>query len=233
MSKIKNIFLLIFICQTILSAATDKIPDSAGGVVTFPKTNEIPGWGKVLSFDSIYRWGLSNSIYINRDSSPIVDNYAVYVHKNGSAIEFKDLKRYGPYYIFIDFVTYKGRSIGINSRLKIYVDGNFFDELTWNELQQISYYSKEIPREYYFDGIIRVEFREIDTVGGFWGIWDVALTDGTPPKAKEKKDYDFSPLIKKYVSEKTEKIKKISPESKENKDFKIKVPDGPVEPSAE
>ncbi len=227
--KITAIF-PILIC-TVLSAGMNKISVTEGGTVVFPKNNDIPGWGKVLQFDNIYRWGLSNSIYINKDSEPVVDGYAVYVHKDGSYIEFTDMKRFEPYYLFIDFVTFKGKSSGINSRLKIYADGYLLDELGWSELTQMMYYSKEIPREYYFDGIVKIELKEIDSIGGFWGIWDIALTDGKLPLKKEKIKYDFNPLIQKYISEKTERMKTLSPEKANENEFKIVLPDTPVEPS--
>lgn len=224
--------LVMMIC-IIANASSLKSPtivlSSTNGIINFNNVKKFYGWDKILNYDKIYRWGLSSGVHIEKDAPPVVDNLASYITKNQSSINFENLDRYKDYSIYIDFVKYKGKSRNINSRLKIYADNNLIDEIRWGELSNFNYYYLKIPRKYNYDGKIKFDFVEIDSVGGFWGIWDVIISsDGLPKIKKVEKEKNIRP--KKFIDENIKKFRKDVPAEKKSDGLNVKEPLTPKDP---
>lgn len=202
-----------------------------GGYCIIPVTKEAQkkGFPKVIPYSEIYRWGVSNSIYIQKDKSPHIDNYAAFLSESSLKLNFKGMKPFNTYNLIIDFVTFRGKPRNINSRLKIYADNQLLDELRFGELDPTKLYLVELPRNISYDGKVTLEFVEFSKNPGFWGFWDLVISSTDvkidSKQSKSTKILDFQKIILDYK----QRFKKESDKSKETKDtFIIHEPSEPV-----
>ncbi len=137
-------------------------------------------WLKTLDEKRIRYWCRSNGMGLASDAPPVANRMAAFVSKNGSTIEVKGLARFKRYSAWIDFVRYLSVDRSpVSARLEIYADRRLVGAF---RLGDITYrnnpYRLELPYDLTLDGNIVLEFREYSHSGGFWGVWDVVVTDG-------------------------------------------------------
>lgn len=219
-----TLLILIFTISLIGSENGYHINKEGYAFLPFDKKTSVE-YGEILNYKQIYKWGLSNSLYVKPDKKPFIDNHACFLTGENIFIDFKGLSPSQKYYLIIDFVAYNAKKSFINSRLKIYADSNLIEEMRWGEQNNKQVVIIELPSELTYDGIVKIEMIEFSVVKGFWGIWDIALTTGKIPNTKKKN----SPVIelRKYILDRKSKFRKKD-ETTENGEFDIKEPTGPV-----
>lgn len=139
----------------------------------------IYSWHDAITFKQIFRWGRSEGIELFDDSAPVVDRRARFISKFGSKIKVSNLKSDRKYRIWIDFVHFHGVGDGdIISRLEVFMDDKLVKTLNFGEIgKNNNPYKLEIPYELSADGDVEIVFKEHSPMGGFWGIWDVVISD--------------------------------------------------------
>jgi hypothetical protein len=175
-------------------------------------------WMKTLTSKEIANWCRSRSMVPVPDAKPVVNNKASFVSRYGSVISVKGLQRHRRYRAWIDFVRYRGNGdCGVSARLEIYGDRKLLKSFRYKDLQEMRKpFVLSIPYEVTHDGAVELKFREYSDTGGFWGVWDVVVSDqyelpetlsgsGADKAGAEMKIRD--PLIEEKKELRPEKIK--------------------------
>ena len=158
-------------------------------LVINPGENESRGyfsdWYSVTTKMDIYDWGRMKNLQMINDKGPVIDNKAFFVSKYGSKIVIKneDLKKGRQFKAYFDFVTY--RDFNVNdypSRLKLTmfnpVTGFRIEkELKIGDIDERKLYQLDVPYELTSGGYFEILFREFSPRTGYWGIWDLIITD--------------------------------------------------------
>jgi hypothetical protein len=178
----------------------------------------IYSWHDVVAFKDIYQWGRSRGIELLEDSAPVVDGRARFISKFGSAIRVSNLKSDHRYRVWIDFVTFRrvDRS-GIISRLEIFMDKKLVETLNFGEVGMSNNpYKLEIPYDLSIDGNVEIIFIEHSSMGGFWGIWDLVVSDSNELTGllfrEKRKGADRGIDIKDRIVEDKNKLVREGPE---------------------
>lgn len=139
----------------------------------------IYSWHDAITIKQIFRWGRSEGIELFDDSAPVVDQRARFISKFGSKIKVSNLKSDRKYRIWIDFVHFHGVGDGdIISRLEVFMDERLVKTLNFGDIgKNNNPYKLEIPYELSADGNVEIVFKEHSPMGGFWGIWDLVISD--------------------------------------------------------
>ncbi len=188
-------------------------------------------WHDVVTFKDIYRWGRSRGIELLEDNAPIVDSRARFISKFGSTIRISNLKSDHRYRVWIDFVIFRRiDKSNIVSRLEIFMDKKLVETLNFGEVGMSNNpYGLEIPYDLSIDGNVEIIFVEHSPMGGFWGVWDLVVSDSnelTGLPFKEKRDRAERGISIKdrvvdgknrLIRDRTEKAKKVgAPEKDKN-----------------
>jgi hypothetical protein len=191
----------------------------------------IYSWHDVVTFKDIYRWGRSRGIELLEDNAPVVDRRARFISKFGSTIRVSNLKSDHRYRVWIDFVIFRRvERSDIISRLEIFMDKKLVETLNFGEVGMSNNpYRLEIPYDLSIDGNVEIIFIEHSSMGGFWGIWDLVVSDSnelTGLLLREKRDradrgIDIKDRIvegkNKLIREGSERVKRVGvPEKKKN-----------------
>lgn len=136
-------------------------------------------WVKTLTSKEIANWCRSRSMVPVPDAKPVVNNRASYVSRYWSVISVKGLQRHRRYRAWIDFVRYRGNGdCGVSARLEIYGDRKLLKSFRYSDLREMRKpFVLSIPYEVTHDGAVELKFREYSDTGGFWGVWDVVVSD--------------------------------------------------------
>lgn len=226
--KVRYIILSVFIVICISWAMLDTaFADEIHNIKTVNLGNsgeaqQICHWLEVRNYREIRNWGRGIGLLAIPDSAPIVDSRAGFVSRFGSSVRITDLKRNLKYRMWLDFVIF--RSSGkenITSRLEILVDGRRVCSLNFGDINRYNNpYMLELPYDLTIDGSVEIIFKEYSYSGGFWGIWDIIVSDSyqLPDKNSlppEKKDISLD--IKEKIIEKKGTMDKIKPEKNKGK----------------
>lgn len=152
-------------------------------------------WARALTLREIYNWSRSRRFSLIADRPPVVDGRAFYVSKFGSAINIADLKKDRTYRMWIDFVTFhEAPTSGIQSRLEIFVDRELITVLNFGDItEENNPYRIDIPYDCSIDGSVTIRFQEYSPSGGFWGIWDIVVSESVEmPKVITREDVEKS-----------------------------------------
>ncbi|MDY6932639.1 MAG: hypothetical protein SVZ03_00275 [Spirochaetota bacterium] len=143
----------------------------------------IRGWFRPMSSEEILYWGSGMRLQLIHDKGPIVDNRARFISKLGSHISITGLNYHKRYRIWIEFVIFHNTdNIFIPALLKIIIDGKLLRTLKFGSIaEDENPYMIEIPFELTTDGKIDLLFKEQSTSGGFFGVWDIILSDRIKP----------------------------------------------------
>lgn len=179
----------------------------------------IYSWHDAIAFRQIFHWARSKGIELFDDSNPVVDQRARFISKFGSKIKVSNLKSDHKYRMWIDFVHFHGVDDGdIISRLEIFMDKKLVKTLNFGEIDKNNNpYKLEIPYELSTDGNVEIIFREHSPMGGFWGIWDLIISDSDELShdlilGAERDKTDKGIKIKDRIVEGKKKHKKRKPE---------------------
>lgn len=141
-----------------------------------PKFNN--SWLGTLTQKKIKKWGKTRGLFLVPDSGPVIDGLAVFVSKHGSEIIVTKLEK-GFYRLWIDFVVFnKNRTVKVPSSLEIYIDKKLLKIIKFDKITPAKNpFILEIPYNCTVDGKIVIYFKENTSVEGFWGIWDIILSN--------------------------------------------------------
>lgn len=135
-------------------------------------------WLETLSVQKVTKWGKARGLFLVPDGGPIVDGLAIFISKHGSEIKVTNLKECN-YRLWIDFVIFnKSSSFHVPSRLKIFIDNKLVKIIKFANISRTNNpYMIEIPYNLSVDGTIVLKFKEQSSVEGFWGIWDIIISN--------------------------------------------------------
>ncbi|HPQ52006.1 MAG TPA: hypothetical protein PK253_02065 [Spirochaetota bacterium] len=136
-------------------------------------------WVKTLTAKEIAYWCRSRSMVPVPDAKPVVNNKASFVSRYGSVISVKGLQRNRRYRAWIDFVRFRAHGdCGVSARLEVYGDRKLLKSFRYRDLQEMRKpFVLNLPYEITYDGAVELKFREYSDTGGFWGVWDVVVSD--------------------------------------------------------
>ena len=165
-----------------------------------------------LTYQELVEWSKIRHIEVNEDKPPLKDNMAWFASKYGSQLHITGLHMHKDYYLWVDFVTFASpEDAGIPAILEISADGKKLKRIRFNDLSAAGQIVRiRIPRETTVDGEVKILFVEYSGAGGFFGMWDIIVTD----------TIDMPP----QVEEEQKKIKKEKPRLQEKK-MKLLKPD--------
>lgn len=168
---------------------------------------------------TIQHWAKNRGLDLVHDLDPLVDNRAFFVSPYGSLVKINGIMPSKPYFLYVDFVRYKGGNGGLSSRLVVKADGEKVYECVFGDVKELSYVAIEIPRNLVYDGEVTIEFQEYAATPGIWGIWDMILAEGELPK---KIDYSQA------AADLIDSAKKILEKKEDPAKEKAKTPDSVI-----
>ncbi|HOK01224.1 MAG TPA: hypothetical protein PLD85_01905 [Spirochaetota bacterium] len=135
---------------------------------------------KFLSYRDLFNWAKFNSLQVFKDSPPVVDNYAFYMLNYKKSFLVEGYQRDLIYYLYIDFVRFKGRKNIITSKLRISIKNIYEKVHTLAELNESilsqDYCIIPLPYEVTIHGKFYLLFDELSDTPGKWGIWDIIIS---------------------------------------------------------
>lgn len=136
-------------------------------------------WVKTLTLKEVAHWCRSLSLVPVPDAKPVVNNKASFVSRFGSVISVKGLQRNRRYRAWIDFVRVRVHGdCGVTARLEVYGDRMLLKSFRYKDLLEMRKpFVLNLPYEITYDGAVDLKFREYSDTGGFWGVWDVVVSD--------------------------------------------------------
>jgi hypothetical protein len=167
-------------------AGEGEVPPVPQAIVINPGDPSVRSmWPDVYERSSIFYWGKRKGMILEDDRGPVIDGVAGFVSRYGTRITVEGLMRERKYTLLIDFVRFKDYSSAMYpTTLKIFIKN---PETSNQELlESLDYpailrneppYRKEIPFKYTVKGAVELMFREYSPINGFWGMWDMAVTD--------------------------------------------------------
>jgi len=136
-------------------------------------------WERVIDEKSIYNWGRSIGVFVNKDALPLVDNKAGFILKTGSNFKITGLNSRLKYNIYVDFVNFdipENSFISGKLKIKIYNKNDVLLKIVLlNKISKINPYLIEVPVEISRMGGFNLSFEEFSFQTGLWGIWDLAV----------------------------------------------------------
>ena len=191
-------------------------------------------WLKVYTEEEISSWGRSVGLTLYPDAEPIIDGRARFVSKFGSKVIVTGLESQRKYALWIDFVHFTKYHPGeILARLDIYVDGQLLKVLSFGDItHKKNPYRLPLPYDLTVDGKVEILFKEYSNTGGYWGIWDMVITDAGYLAGPVKKgdvregDKDSMKIRERIVEEKKELKKERPPKKKKKRIHKKKAVPG-------
>ena len=191
-------------------------------------------WLRVLNYQQINNWGRGMGMTAIPDRAPVIDGRARFVSRFGSVIRISGLRPNRTYRMWIDFVVFQKTSgENISARLDILIDNKQVASLNYGDVnEENNPYIIEIPRDCTIDGAIEILLRDYSPRGGFWGVWDVVVTQSykLPEKAvkgtKSLESKERRMDVKSRLIERKKKLQKRKPERKKRKIKKKGKPKG-------
>jgi hypothetical protein len=137
------------------------------------------GWHGCKSFREIKNWARIFGLKAMRNRFATTSDTACFVSKHGSNIRIISLDPSRRYHLWINFVTYaKLSDEDINAYLEVFADKEKLARFTFQEAaENPDPIRLEIPYHLTIDGKLTLELREYSIKGGFFGIWNMALSD--------------------------------------------------------
>jgi len=193
-------------------------------------------WGPLMDRKAMEYWGKSRGLMLRDDAGPVADGKARFVAPYGSTLVVSGLARGKKYRLWLDFVRYRNRSgAAMPSRLVLSMNGRPVKHMVFSELEKLpGPVPLDIPYDLSQGETVTVLFREHAPSPGFWGLWDVMVTEG--PDLPEKIDLPADagrpsmPVRSPVVEDKKPAVKQKAPRPGEKKPSGVKKP-GPMEPS--
>lgn len=149
----------------------------------FPFTDTDAGneWRVYVDEETITDWSARHGLDLVEDQYPWVDGIAFYPSQRGSCtvVTVSDpMKRYT---LHVDFVRYRQYE-AIPAMLSITMKPAGEERSTvlhhhFRDIPLDGYVSLSLPFEYTISGSITVCFREFPFRAGYWGIWDMVVTE--------------------------------------------------------
>lgn len=143
-----------------------------------------------LTYEELVEWSKIRHIEVNKDKPPVKDNVAWFTSKYGSQLHITGLHMHKDYYLWIDLVTFASpEDAGIPAILEISADGKKLQRIRFKDLSAAGQLVRiKIPRETTVDGEVKILFVEYSGAGGFFGIWDIVVTDtiDMPPRVEKE-----------------------------------------------
>ena len=132
-----------------------------------------------LTYEELVEWSKIRHIEVHEDQPPVIDNIAWFTSKYGSTLDLSGLTAHNDYYLWINFVTLAApEDAGIPASLEISADGKKIKRIIFNHMSAENHVVRvKIPRETTVDGEVKILFMEYSGAGGFFGIWDIIVTD--------------------------------------------------------
>ncbi len=168
---------------------------------------DMEGWISPLTHEELVDWSKTRNIKVREDQPPVKDNMAWFTSKYGSKLKATGFKMHRDYFLWLNFVTFTSPGDAqIPATLEISADGELIKRMNFNDLAAENQLVRvRIPRKATVDGEVTFMFMEYSGAGGFFGIWDMILTD----------DIDFPVNIQK--------------ETEKKKDTQLKLKESPDE----
>lgn len=137
------------------------------------------GWLDAMSYREIKNWARTYGLKALRPQGAIEGTRASFVSKHGSKVIITNLDPLRHYYLWVRFVNYaKLTDTDINAFLKIHADKEHIAHFSFADvMEKAEPLVFEIPCHHTMDGKLTLEFREYSSRGGFFGIWNMALSD--------------------------------------------------------
>lgn len=170
--------------------------------------NEVPGAGGTLNdalvsyinYKEINEWAETLKMSAIEDSPPVIDGTAFFIIKPHIEIPVIGLKKGERYYLYIDFVKYRGNRIAVNSFLKLFIKDNFGNKqfvtsVEYPELFKEGIFRTEIPFNLSYSGSFTIIIQEFSCKSGSWGIWDIIISSKDIEEI-ERTSPDIKPEIK-------------------------------------
>ncbi len=148
-------------------------------------------WHRRLNFREIAHWGRSHGIKPHRDSPPVDSRAARFVSKFGSKVKVEGLEPGRRYRMWVDFVTYDiVHEHRISARLEIFANREKIGNFNFASIKRKNNPVRlDLPYHLTMKGGLELSFREYSDQGGFWGIWDLVISDAysLPESIDDKK----------------------------------------------
>ena len=140
---------------------------------------DMSGWISPLTHEELVKWSKTRNITVREDQQPVKDNIAWFTSKYGSVLKVTGFDVHRDYFLWLNPVTFTSPGDAqIPATLDILADGDKIKSMSFNDLtrenQQIRI---RIPRKATVDGEVKLLFMEYSGAGGFFGIWDMIITD--------------------------------------------------------
>lgn len=144
-----------------------------------PGTVNLEGWRESFTFGEITRWARTYGLKPDKNAGPLADGAARFVSRFGSSVKIEGLDRDRRYGVWIDFVTYERlEENNISARLEVFADREKIGEFNFGSLsRRASPVRLDLPYHITMDGKVEILFREYSSEGGFWGVWDLIVSD--------------------------------------------------------
>ncbi len=139
----------------------------------------LKNWSEPMNEAELYNWARSAGLSLVPDRGPVADGRARFVRRFGSRAVVDGLDRNRAYHLWIDVVSYRAlKPADILTRLEIYIDGRKVRTLSPAYLtEEHPPLGVEVPFDLSQDGRIEVLFKEYSLSAGYWGIWDIIVTE--------------------------------------------------------
>lgn len=136
-------------------------------------------WLDPVEETDLNKWCKSVGVSLEGDRGPISDGRARFVSRFGSKLLITGLNRNYSYRMWIDFVSFRGaKNTNIPARLEISIDGRLLKTLNFGEItRENNPLMMEIPYDLTQDGAIDIVFNEHSMSGGFWGVYDIIISN--------------------------------------------------------
>ncbi len=151
------------------------------------------GWREQMSFREIKNWARTYGLKALRPEGFNEATRASFISKHGSKVFIKNLNPLRHYYLWVQFVNYALLTeTDISALLDICADRELIARLPFAKtIEKPDLFVFEIPCHLSMDGTLTLEFREYSSTGGFFGIWNIALSDSIEqPKIFSPKQND-------------------------------------------
>ncbi len=141
------------------------------------------GWREQMSFREITNWARTHGLKALRPEGSHEGIRASFVSKHGSKVIIKNLDPLRHYYLWVHFVNYaKLTETDIHALLEIRADRERIAHVSFADaMEKSETLVFDIPCHLTIDGKLTLEFREYSSSGGFFGIWNMALSDSIEP----------------------------------------------------
>ena len=147
-------------------------------------------WSEPMDEAALFNWAKSAGLSLIPDRGPVADGRARFVRRFGSRAVVDGLDRNRVYHLWIDIVSYRAlKPAEILTRLEIYIDGRKVKTLSPAYLtEEHPPLGIEVPYDLSQDGRIEVLFKEYSLNAGYWGIWDIIVTEtpGMPERSRPR-----------------------------------------------